>query len=151
TLSERTEELTGNSSARQLQVDMAMDLKGKQISQLVGMETAKAAELMLRLTPYPDGLPYISAYREAFKTRYGLDRQVPLLELLTPDSGLGYPGKNFESWKPSENPKRAERLMDLAIDSLHSRKRILELDARMIADLQTWTPTPETAPLSLDI
>ena len=70
---------------------MAMKLRSHHIIQEVGMEAARAAELLLRMTPYPSGLSHLAAYRRAFVSRYGLDREVALLELLDPNCGLGSP------------------------------------------------------------
>jgi hypothetical protein len=63
----------------------------RRVSKLVADEAVHAAELLLRLTPFPEGLPSIAAYRQAFEGRYGADRDVPLLELLDPAAGLGLP------------------------------------------------------------
>src|SRR4029077_3105180 len=73
-----------------VQVDLALGLRGASISGEIGIEAARAAELLLRMTPSPRGLRYLAAYREAFVERYGLEREVPLLELVDPDCGLPY-------------------------------------------------------------
>src|SRR5438046_637817 len=49
-----------------IQVDMAMKLRSHHIIQEVGMEAARAAELLLRMTPSPSGLSHLAAYRRAF-------------------------------------------------------------------------------------
>lgn len=72
-----------------LEVDMALPLAGTHISKLVGVEVARAADLVLRMTPATDGSPRLRAYREAFTARYESSREVPLLEMLHPAFGLG--------------------------------------------------------------
>ena len=79
------------SSETPLQTDMAFALDGRQISRGVGEEVARAAELLLRLSPWPRGLPHLEAYRQTFVSRYGHEREVPLLELIDPHIGLGLP------------------------------------------------------------
>ena len=41
------------------------------------------------MTAYPSGLSHIAAFRQHFIQRYGYHRQVPVLELLDPNFGLG--------------------------------------------------------------
>ena len=55
----------------------------------IGTEAARAAGLLLSVTPHPYGAPHIDDYRHRFEARYGLDRRVPLLELLDANFGLG--------------------------------------------------------------
>ncbi len=57
----------------------------------IGTEAARAAGLLLTVTPHPYGAPHIDDYRHRFEARYGLDRRVPLLELLDANFGLGPP------------------------------------------------------------
>jgi len=46
-----------------VQVDSALNLEGRTLSQEVGLEVARAAELLLRLSPFPQGLPDLREYR----------------------------------------------------------------------------------------
>ena len=71
------------------QVDAGLDLTGSVIAGLVGDESARMAELVLRMSPMPRGSAHLAAYRRLFEQRYGPHREVPLLELLHPDFGLG--------------------------------------------------------------
>jgi hypothetical protein len=73
------------------QVDMALTLDGSRISNRVAKEAARADELLMRLTPLPTGVPHLEAYRRAFEARYGPYREVPLLEMLDANFGLGPP------------------------------------------------------------
>ncbi|MBP0645242.1 lantibiotic dehydratase, partial [Mycobacterium tuberculosis] len=79
---------------------------------------ARAAELLLRLTPFPSGLTPILAYREAFTARYGSDRAVPLLEMLDPDQGIG-PPPDPNDLVPLRSPARDRMLIDIAARALH--------------------------------
>jgi hypothetical protein len=110
------------SSAAPPQVDMALPLEGRHISRAVADEAVRAAEVLLRLTPWADGLPHLAAYRGAFEARYGHDREVPLLELLDPDFGLGPPSAHWHGGPSGLDPRKAElrnqALNDLAVDAL---------------------------------
>src|SRR5215211_5293405 len=71
-----------------VQVDARLDLHGAGLHPAVGEAAAVAAELLLRLTPLPEGPPHLPAYQRALLRRYGPDRMTPLLELLDPHFGL---------------------------------------------------------------
>ena len=74
------------------QVDASLPLQEATVSRLVGREAVHLAEVLLRISPHPDGLPSMTAYREKFVTKYEFDREVPLLEMLDPNLGIGpYP------------------------------------------------------------
>jgi len=136
------------------QVDMALSLGGTHVHRSVAEEAARAAELLLRMTPYPNGLPYMDGYRERFAGRYGPVREVPLLELLDPEFGLGRPDWNDHVERTSKRDQDAEReriLRDLAIDALRERRLIVQLDDELVSRLETWPRTPDTAPRSLEI
>jgi thiopeptide-type bacteriocin biosynthesis protein len=136
------------------QVDMALSLGGSRICDQVAKEAVRAAELLMRLTPLPAGVPQLDAYRRAFETRYGQDREVPLLELLDANFGLG-PPSGFHGGAAGGDPRRAAQrqrtLYDLAITALRERRLVVDLTEKDLAALETWTPAAATAPQSLDL
>jgi thiopeptide-type bacteriocin biosynthesis protein len=137
------------------QVDMALALGDVQLSEAVGAEAARAAELLLRMTPLPGGFSYLAAYRQAFQARYGHEWEVPLLELLDPNTGLGPPNMQAHGHSPdisaSRTGQRSQLLHDLALAALRDHRQVVELDEATLARLETWTPSEDTAPLSLDL
>ncbi|MGH8905648.1 MAG: lantibiotic dehydratase [Egibacteraceae bacterium] len=142
----------GVKSANLLQTDMGLPLAATRVHTAVGAEAARAGELLLRLSPYPRGLPRLDAYRRAFEVRYGHDREVPLIELLDADLGLGPPeGRRWDSAGPQVAPRRHQLLRDLALEAIRDRRLVVELDGGLLAQLETWTPEPAGAPPSLDI
>jgi thiopeptide-type bacteriocin biosynthesis protein len=134
---------------------MALALDGHHISRAVGEEAAHAAELLLRLSPWPRGLPHLEVYRQVFVARYGHEREVPLLELLDPNFGLGPPSSHGHDGAGGIDPQRGavrqRTLHDLAIRALRDRQLVVELDENTLARLETCIPSPDTAPVSLDI
>jgi thiopeptide-type bacteriocin biosynthesis protein len=141
------------SSDTPFMVDMALALQGRCMHHAVGVEAARAAELLLRLTPLPAGLPFLTGYRQAFEAKYGHDREVPLLELLDPHFGLGSPSSynGAAGIVHAKYTQRSQTLLDLAVTALRERRRVVELAPDTLARLETWPPTPSTAPPSLDI
>jgi thiopeptide-type bacteriocin biosynthesis protein len=138
-----------------LQVDMALTLKGSTLTRAVAHEAVRAAELLLRMTPLPAGLPYLDGYRRLFVSRYGAEREVPILELLDLNFGLGPPSPQFHGGGYGGDPRKAavrqQTLYDLAITALRERNLVVELDERTLARLESWTPSSLTAPASLDL
>jgi thiopeptide-type bacteriocin biosynthesis protein len=137
------------------QVDMALTLKGDTLTRAVAYEGVRAAELLLRMAPLPAGLPYLDGYRRLFVTRYGSEREVPILELLDPNFGLGPPSPQFHGGGQGGDPRKAavrqQTLYDLAITALRERNLVVELDEKTLARLESWTPSSLTAPESLDL
>jgi hypothetical protein len=131
------------------QVDMAWTLAGARLTRAVADEAARAAELLLRLTPLPASPPHLEAYRRTFEVRYGAEREVPLLELLDPNFGLGPPAA-FHGGAPSGDPRKAalrqQTLYDLAITALRQQLLVVELDEEKLAQLESWKPAALTAP-----
>jgi len=140
-----------------LQVDSNLPLGGAQITTAVAGEAARAAELLIRLTPLPQGGPQLASYRAAFEARYGAGRHVALLELLDPELGLGPPERHHAAGDAipdaeSQHHIRRERiLLDLAINAMRERRSSVELDEDLVSSLGTWNSAAGNAPLTLDI
>jgi class I lanthipeptide synthase len=133
-----------------VQTDMALRLDGARLHAAIGAEAARAAELLLRITPQPRGLPHLEGYRRAFLARYGADREVPLLELVDEDLGLGDPARHAGPGRQA--PARREQVLrDLAIDALRDGRQVVELDDDLLDDLATWEPATADAPRSLEL
>lgn len=136
-----------------LQVDTALALTSSTVSELVAAEAARAAELLLRMSPTPLGPPHLDAYRRMFEHRYGRHREVALLELLDPGTGLGPPPAATSSAGPAP-PRSAERarvLLDLATTALRDRTLCVDLDDTTRMRLETDDLSASNVPLSLDL
>ncbi len=141
-----------------LQVDTSLRLSADRIVRTVGEEVARAAELVLRMTPSPRGLSHIDVYRRAFESRYGYDREVPLLELLDPGLGLGPPTAYVTGQYPpsagisaTESMVRSQALLNLACRAQRDRQTIVELDSETLKRLETCRPSRVDVPASLDL
>ncbi|WP_327742796.1 lantibiotic dehydratase [Streptomyces europaeiscabiei] len=138
------------------QVDMALSLDGCRLNATVAQEAAEAAELLLRLTPLPKGPASIDAYRRAFEHRYGPGCEVGLLELLSPDFGLGPPSAWHQNglapgMDPARFATRQRSLRDLAIKALRERRLAVQLDDDTLEQLDSRSAEPTALPASLDI
>ena len=153
----RTSTLGPDAAAPALQVDSALALRGVTVSRHVGTEAARAAELLLRISPLRDGPPSLTAYRRAFLERYGPARAVPLLEVLDPERGLGpldsVVDRGGRELDHARVDARHKTLLDLAARAAHDRRRSIDLDDATIALLElprgSGGPDPETLELNV--
>lgn len=137
-----------------LQTDMARPVGGDQLNAQVGEECARAAELLLRLSPEPLASADLLVYRRAFVARYGHEREVPLREMLDEHTGIGPLGHAHGSSagiSPQRAASRATTLTDIALAAVRNRERVVELTDATVAALQTWDPSAATAPISLEL
>jgi thiopeptide-type bacteriocin biosynthesis protein len=140
-----------------IQVDMAWPLEGRALGRLVGEEVARAADLLLRMTPSPVRPAHLLAYRRAFEARYGADREVPLLEMLDPNFGLGsttrygHGGMADAGVTLARVAARQNALREIALTALRERSLTVELDEDLVSRLETWTPSPSFAPISMEL
>jgi class I lanthipeptide synthase len=135
------------------QTDMARLVTGT-LNEHVGLECARAAELLLRLTPAPLGSSDLTSYRRSFVAHYGQDAQIPLLELLDQGKGLGPLGHSHAGnlgGDPVRAAERADALMTVALDALRDGRRVVELNGSTVAALQTWQPSATSAPVSIEL
>ncbi|MFB7053248.1 lantibiotic dehydratase [Streptomyces vinaceus] len=135
-----------------LQTDTALSLRSTGLNASVAAEAADAAEVLLRLSlPHgmPQGMPHLDDYRRAFEGRYGPHRQVPLLELLDPATGLGPPSSHRAG--DTGNDPREQLLLDLAVEANRQRARVVELDDGLLSRLAPSDPVPEHVPPSLEL
>jgi thiopeptide-type bacteriocin biosynthesis protein len=113
-----------------VQVDAALPLSERRVHAAVADEAARAAELLVALSPPPFGVTHLDAYKGRFQERYGEQREVPLLELLDPEFGLGPPPEDEVS-EPVTSA-RGQALIDIASEALHDRLRVVELDDEIL-------------------
>ena len=73
----------------------------------VGREMAAAASALIRLGPSPGGSPVWEDYHRRFTDRFGTGTLVPLLDVISPAIGLGYPAGYPASILPTP-PERGE-------------------------------------------
>ncbi|WP_220191853.1 lantibiotic dehydratase [Ktedonospora formicarum] len=137
----------GKKTPQYLQVDMEQPLASSQLSKMLGEEIAATAELLLRLSPFRDR-SLLASYRLSFLERYGDFREVPLLELLDPQVGMGLPAfytdeQAFHHEQSQQLQQREQHLLTLALTALREHQTVLQLDET--------TLEPLTGPLSAEI
>jgi thiopeptide-type bacteriocin biosynthesis protein len=133
-----------------VRVDMMRPLAGERIARAVGEEAARAAELLLRLSPAHSGSGPLNSYRNRFVERYPAPTEVPLMELIQPDVGLGSPNLLADAAgdRPADKAteRRNRRLLEIATSALRADELSVELDSDVIAELDTEPRTDALHP-----
>lgn len=104
----------------------------------VAEQMEAAADTLMRLTRHPTGTPVRRDYYTRFCERYATHTLVPLLELVDPAAGLGFPAGYPNSVLPTpadEVTLRDEKLLALAWQAMADRAREIVLDPGHLAAL----------------
>ncbi|QBD75434.1 hypothetical protein EPA93_05220 [Ktedonosporobacter rubrisoli] len=150
----------GEKPRMQIQMDASLALKAAGLHDSIGKAAAQIAELLLRMTPVPEGPAHLKEYRSLFSEKYGEHAEVPLLDLLSPEHGLDAPAGYTQpprssplrsSGAQSDNNERERILQDLVMWTVNQRRIEVELTDGLLGRLESWSPRREQAPRSLEI
>ncbi|SDD68947.1 lantibiotic dehydratase [Glycomyces harbinensis] len=130
------------------QTDTALATTGTALSDRIATAAADAGALIMRLNCMSPRLPHIAEYHSTFVERYGLGAEIALLDVLSPERGLG-PPNGYASppravplpTQPATTHLRRDRaVVDLVATAVHHRVREVELTD---ADLEALTVWPD--------
>lgn len=147
TLEEVTKLESSRSNQDFLQVDSTCKLDSNEISAAVVDEMARSAQLVLELSPAIWHSRF-KDYKVAFTNRYPPNREVPLLELLSPTFGLGSPFLIDEA-AMAKGRAQQRLLKDIAADAIAENKLVVELQEEHLKILKNPMRADE-APQSVD-
>lgn len=122
------------------------------LPEAVAREAAQALSLMARITPYPHGSAAWQDYRARFLDRYSTGTVVPVRELTSPDTGLGFPVGYRGTVLPRPTlatTPRDEHLLALAQDAALTDRREVVLTEEDIEALSVGEPTALPAHVEL--
>ncbi|WP_035956182.1 lantibiotic dehydratase [Kitasatospora sp. NRRL B-11411] len=130
-----------------LMVDLHLDAGHAVLPRRVASLVTGAAEVLTRLSPFPGGHPVWVDYHRRFAERFGPGAVVPVVELVNPDTGLGFPARYRDSLLPDVPPqfgRRDARLMGLAQKAAVECLDEVDLDGPLLERLAP-DPVPEGA------
>ncbi len=142
------------------QVDLKLNTVELVLNRSIADELAKAAECLWRLSPEYANTFELRRYRMEFIERYGTCREVPVLELLDNDRGLGAPPGYFYPkgrMEILENPaslsvrKFENFLRNELLRVVKDRDSEIEITEELLEKLEPVKPDPKLAPLSLEL
>ncbi|MFU1793599.1 lantibiotic dehydratase [Paenibacillus azoreducens] len=118
-----------------VQVDLGLAAETIHLNSSVGDEIAKAAEILWMMSSSKRGFSHLKEYHSKFLDAYGIACDVPILELLNEETGLGVPSAYLnpnvvEPDKQEMTDKeigRELKLMELVEQSLLNRDEEIEI------------------------
>ncbi|MBV9691210.1 MAG: lantibiotic dehydratase family protein, partial [Ktedonobacteraceae bacterium] len=160
---ERQKQLVPASGRSPFQIDMGLHLAQAQLNREVGEAVIDAIEALLRISPPLQGRHHLQEYLTAFQERYSLDAEVPLLDLLSPETGLDAPPTYTEPPRAHPLPglplpdmrARDSLLCSLLSEALYQHVQEIELTDELLERLSQWRsqeiPPPPTLEMFLQI
>ncbi|SDC53821.1 lantibiotic dehydratase [Actinokineospora iranica] len=141
-----------------LHVDTRLDIDIT-LSERVRDEVERTAEVLWRLSPPRLGMRPLREYHGRFLERYGVDRLVPVLELLDPTRSLGAPaGYEWpeseavaEPWTEPVNTRRDRLVAALAMTALRDGATEVVLDQAQVAQIAHDEADPADLPNSCEL
>jgi len=142
-----------------VEVDMVTGMEAAAFAVPVADEVARAAEMLFRVGTAPSYIQHLAIYRREFVERYGEDREVPLLEMLDEDIGLGPPPtyqhppriREAPPVLPPRYPLRERALTELAATALWNRQYEVEIDEDVLRQLQVHDAWQDIVPDSVEL
>ena len=136
------------------QVDTALHLEAPLLNTSIGVAAAQAVEILLRLGCFPEGPHHLREYHAAFLERYGVDSEVPLLDLLSPETGLDAPSTYTEPPRSYPLPPvqeatqhhRDNLLWSIAMEATNAGAIEVEMTDHLMKELTYWDPNKDTLP-----
>ncbi|MFB4270995.1 lantibiotic dehydratase [Nonomuraea sp. GTA35] len=130
------------------QLDTALALEPATLPAEIGAAAAEAAELLIRLGCAWQRRPHIVDYHHVFLEHYGADVELPLLDVLNPETGLGPPGRYHRPvlgrlWPRQPEPRHPERdraLVETAVRASRDGLLEVELGDELLDRLTVWRP-----------
>ncbi|MFJ8440895.1 lantibiotic dehydratase [Kitasatospora griseola] len=112
-----------------LMVDLRLDAGPAVLPEQVASLVAGAAEVLTRLSPHPGGHPVWVDYHRRFAERFGPGAVVPVIELVNPDTGMGFPARYRDSVLPDVPPQfRRRDAQLLALAQMATVERLDQVD-----------------------
>ncbi|MFI6049733.1 lantibiotic dehydratase [Streptomyces violascens] len=128
------------------QLDTRLSVTGDGLPGEVGDTAADTAEALLRMGSFPARPQHISEYHSAFLERFGVDSEIPLLQLLSPETGLDAPNTYSNPVRAFPLPPVGEdratekelRLAAVLTEALRDGARELEITDERLTRLSVW-------------
>lgn len=130
------------------QQDSALAAPAATLPREVAEVAAGAAELLMRLGCLEQRRPNIVAYHREFLERHGIGSELPLLEVLSPDTGLGppdaylVPRRQLPLYEFRDPPagRRDRILADRVVRAARHRAPEVAIDDDLLEELVVWRP-----------
>lgn len=133
-----------------IHVDCKFEPCNSSISNGVESEVRKLARIVLTLNRPYSAIP--AMFKRKFEERYQFKREVPLLELLDDEFGMGSPYKDYHDADNLENDvEREDFLSEQASLAIRDKRTVLALSDLNLKVLQRGELAQEEIPVSMDL
>lgn len=130
-----------------MQVDLSLEDQSIRLNEHIRKDVEKAAYILNMLSHYSE--EHLKKYVEDFLERYGDQKEIPVLELIDDEIGLGAPAtyrypesrKNSHALKRSDSQskmKQEQFFMELLVSAIHKGQHTVELDENIIQQLEKF-------------
>ncbi|MFD9409358.1 lantibiotic dehydratase [Streptomyces sp. NPDC059989] len=148
------QDLVPGHDGRPYQADMALHLDGPVLNASIGEAAAEAVGVLVRLSAAHGTRNHLTRYREEFTERYGEGTRVPVLGLLSPDTGLDAPPTYTNPPRsielPGATPEHTARLdallVEFAQQAWWDKSFEVELTDAWLERLSPRGPVPDPPP-----
>lgn len=130
-----------------MQVDLSLADQSIRLNEHIRKDVEEAAYILNMLSHYSE--EHLKKYVEDFLEKYGDHKEVPVLELIDDELGLGapatyrYPENRKNSYalkrRDSQGKMKQEQLfMELLVSAIHKGQHTVELDENVIQQLEEF-------------
>lgn len=105
-----------------LQIDTKLGMESNQLSYQVKQDLEEFVSAMVKITPQYKKSAEYTHYINLFLEKYGYGVEVPVLELLDPDKGLGAPSYYLQDANRSVAPRQSKNLNEERLEKVIHRK-----------------------------
>lgn len=143
-----------------LQVDLKLDEDNAKLNKCISSELTEVAGMLSILSSEYNNPENIEQYRNEFIRRYGEEREVPLLELLDLDKGLGFPAdytvpfSNKQLYQTELNGnslKLEEHLLCKIIKAINNKDSVVSINYEDIKEILIEKLDLKNIPKSLEL
>lgn len=141
-----------------LQVDMAISNSKISLNEQLKLNIEDAVNILWKMLPNGTGLNHLEKYSMEFLEKYGTEREVPLLELLDDEIGLGppatyqHPPSNKEaSTQALQEGKRERVLIQWLMKSMQQKQQEISLTDDMIENIASDDTDTKRVPDSFEV
>lgn len=119
-----------------LQVDTLLKLNNNTLSKEVGKEFALAADLLWQLSFVGNNaFKYLESYHNKFIEKYGINREIPLLELFSEEVSIGIP-ENYKYTEPNspnlQHNHIQQKFLNEIIHAVKSNETTINLSTELV-------------------
>ncbi|WP_434291797.1 lantibiotic dehydratase [Clostridium botulinum] len=143
-----------------LQVDLRILEDKIELNKCIANELAEFAGMLFRLSSVENNVENIEQYKTDFIERYGEEQEVPLLEVINPDKGLGFPADYTVPFSNKQLHQREvnknflniqEHFVYKVIKAINNKESIIEFNHDDIKEIQIEKSSFNNIPRSLEL